>query len=114
MLHSIEGVFRNGAVELNELPENVDDGMPVIVTFLDARKINLQARGIDKQQAANLRAHLKSFAEEWQSPEMDVYDNYDANKSDVSSWRRRSGAVSTLRFGDRQATPGTGGCRPTI
>ena len=83
MLKSIEGVYRNGAVELKEKPEGVDEGMSVIVTFLDARKITLQSRGIDEQQAADLRARLKTFAEEWQSPEMDVYDNYDANKSKV-------------------------------
>jgi len=83
MLKSIEGVFRNGAVELKEIPENVDEGMSVIVTFLNASKINLQARGIDKPQAADLRARLQTFAEEWESPEMDIYDNYDANKSNI-------------------------------
>lgn len=83
MLNSIEGVFRNGTVELNEMPENVTDGMPVIVTFLDAHKINLPSRGIEKEQAADLRARLKTYAEDWESPEMDIYDNYDANKSNV-------------------------------
>ena len=83
MLKSIEGIYRNGAVELSEMPENIDEGIPVIVTFLDTGKIDLQARGIDKQQAADLRARLKAFAQEWESPEMDIYDNYDANKSNV-------------------------------
>lgn len=36
--------------------------------------INLQSRGINRQQAANLRARLQSFAEDWNCPEMDVYD----------------------------------------
>jgi len=83
MLNSIAGVFRNGVIELNEMPENVNDGMPVIVTFLDARQINLNARGIDKEHAAELRARLKTFAEDWESPEMDIYDNYDGNKSNL-------------------------------
>lgn len=36
--------------------------------------IDLQSRGINRQQAANLRARLESFAEDWNCPEMDVYD----------------------------------------
>ena len=36
--------------------------------------INLQSRGINPEQAANLRARLQSFAEDWNCPEMDVYD----------------------------------------
>ena len=36
--------------------------------------IDLQFRGINREQAANLHARLQSFAEDWNSPEMDVYD----------------------------------------
>ncbi|MEK6335821.1 MAG: hypothetical protein AABM67_12895 [Acidobacteriota bacterium] len=36
--------------------------------------IDLNARGIDKSQAAELRARLKSFAEDWDRPEADIYD----------------------------------------
>ncbi len=80
MPKTIEGVYRNGNIELSEKPGDVHDGMPVIVTFLDAGKISLRARGIEKKQAADLRARLATFAEDWESPDMDVYDNYDANK----------------------------------
>ena len=76
MFKTIEGVYRNGNVELSEEPDGVDDGMPVLVTFLDAGKIDLRTRGIDKKQAAELRGRLATFAEEWESPEMDVYDHY--------------------------------------
>ena len=41
-------------------------------------QIALQVRGIDEAQAAELRARLSAFAEEWDSPEMDLYDDYDA------------------------------------
>jgi hypothetical protein len=37
-------------------------------------KVDLSARGIDAEQAADLRARLKAFAEDWDSPEMDIYD----------------------------------------
>ena len=36
--------------------------------------IDLNARGIDKSQAADLRARLKTFAEDWDRPEADIYD----------------------------------------
>jgi hypothetical protein len=46
-----------------------------------ARGVDLAARGIDAQQAADLRARLHSFAAEWDNPEMDVYDDYDTAKA---------------------------------
>jgi len=81
MLKSVEGVYRNGKIELTELPGEVRDDTRVIVTFLETSDINLQERGIDKAQAAELRAQLGSFAEEWDSPDMALYDNYDTAKT---------------------------------
>ena len=81
MLTSIEGVYRNGHIELVEQPTAVDDNTRVIVTFLDHGQIDLRARGIDAYQAANLRAQLAPFAEEWDSSEMEVYDDYDTAKA---------------------------------
>jgi len=81
MLTSVEGTFRNGKVELREIPANVTEEMRVIVTFLKSNDIDLRARGIDETQAADLRARLTTFAEDWDSPEMAIYDNYDAAKS---------------------------------
>jgi hypothetical protein len=76
MLTTIEGVYRKGKVELAEIPRNVREGTPVIVTFLAPAYIDLRTRGIDEVQAAELRARLATFAEDWESPEMDIYDNY--------------------------------------
>ena len=36
--------------------------------------IDLRARGIDEIQAADLRARLKTFTEDWDRPEADIYD----------------------------------------
>ena len=36
--------------------------------------IDLDARGIDETHAADLRARLKTFAEDWDRPEADIYD----------------------------------------
>lgn len=83
MLKSIKGVYRNGKIELAEVPNDVLDETQVIVTFLEPRRIDLQVRGIDVAHAAELRARLASFAEEWESPEMDIYDDYDAAKASL-------------------------------
>ena len=74
MLKSVQGVYRDGKVELLEpVPEGVAGR--VIVTFLSERtSVDLTERGIGPQQAADLRRRLAAFAEDWQRPEMDVYD----------------------------------------
>ena len=81
MLKAIEGVYRDGKVELVETPANISGDTRVIVTFLEGARTDLQTRGIDEARAADLRARLAAFADEWDSPEMSVYDNYDAAKS---------------------------------
>lgn len=76
MFHSVEGVYRNGKVELSETPPHIE-GARVIVTFLpeSSNLVDLQARGIEPEAAAELRAKLQTFAPEWERPEMEAYDN---------------------------------------
>jgi hypothetical protein len=81
MLRTIGGVYRKGKVELTEVPSDVHEEMRVLVTFLEPQSIDLQARGIDEAEAAELRACLATFAEDWDSPEMAIYDDYDAAKA---------------------------------
>ena len=83
MLTAIQGIYRDGKIQLTEVPRNVRDDTPVIVTFLTSSTIDLAGRGIDEAQAADLRARLTTFVEEWDSPEMDIYDNYDAAKTNL-------------------------------
>lgn len=80
MLRSLEGIYRNGIVELPEIPIGMGDETPVIVTFLESDGISLRPRGIIEEQAAYLRGSLRTFAADWEDEEMDVYDDYDANK----------------------------------
>lgn len=80
-MKTIEGVYREGKVELAERPEGVGDEVPVLVTFLPPHRIDLKAQGIDEFQAADLRARLKTFAADWDDAEMDVYDDYDTAKA---------------------------------
>ncbi len=81
MLTSIQGVYRRGKIELEKRPVDMPDETNVIVTFLRSNAINLQERGIDETEAVDLRARLALFAEEWDSPEMSIYDDYDSAKA---------------------------------
>jgi len=36
--------------------------------------VDLSPRGIGETQAAELRSRLKTFAEDWERPEADIYD----------------------------------------
>lgn len=84
MLKTVEGFYRRGRIELAETPD-VRDETPVLVTFLEPQPVDLPARGIDPAQAAELRARLASFSDEWASPEMDIYDDYDAARVRLSA-----------------------------
>jgi hypothetical protein len=81
MLISVHGVYRHGKVELSEQPDDVRDETRVVVTFLETGAVDLQARSINEKQAAELRARFETFAEDWDSPEMSIYDNYDAARA---------------------------------
>jgi hypothetical protein len=70
---TVEGTYKNGKVELVETPPQVNQSR-VLVTFLETSGVDLRARGIDEAQAAELRARLKTFAEDWERPEADIYD----------------------------------------
>jgi hypothetical protein len=80
MLTSVCGVYRGGKVELTEQPGSVLDGSQVIVTFLPSDEVDLRYHGINEAQAAELRGRLAAFGEDWDAPEMDVYDHYEANQ----------------------------------
>ena len=74
MVKSVEGVYRNGKVELAE-PIAEAEGSRVIVTWVyPPSSVDLRERGIDESQAADLRRRLAPFTEDWDRPEMDAYD----------------------------------------
>lgn len=74
ILRSVEGIFKDGQVVLLETPPVVGESR-VIVTFLPAASpVSLRGCRIDEAQATSLRARLKSCTEDWQRPEMDVYE----------------------------------------
>ena len=74
MQKTVEGIYRNGKVELLE-PLAGAEGSRVIVTLVrPAAPVDLRERGIDESQAADLRRRLAPFAEDWDRPEMAAYD----------------------------------------
>lgn len=85
MSKTIEGIYRNGKIELSETPNDVCEGTRVVVTFLSPGSIDLRERGINEVEAAEMRARLATFAEDWDSPEMSVYDNYDEEKAKLQT-----------------------------
>jgi hypothetical protein len=75
LVKSVEGIYRNGRVEVVE-PLTEAEGSRVIVTWIQpAEPVDLRERGIDDSQAADLRNRLAAFAEDWDRPEMAVYDD---------------------------------------
>lgn len=76
MARTVEGVYRNGRVELSTRPRGLKDESPVLVLIPGDDGIDLRKRGIDRAQAADLRHRLAAFSEDWDSPEMAIYDRY--------------------------------------
>lgn len=61
-----------------QLPDDVSPGQHRVRVLIDPVDepvpLDLCARGIDEQQAADLRHRLGTFTEDWDRPEMGVYD----------------------------------------
>ncbi len=71
---SVEGLYRNGKVELLA-PVAEAEGSRVTVTWMRSDEaVSLRARGLDEANAADLRRRLATFAADWDRPEMSVYD----------------------------------------
>ncbi len=74
-MKSIEGIYRNGKVELLEAAPS-GEGVRVIVTFLSGKgPVPLAQTGLSPEQAADLRARLKPFEEDWNHPGMEAYND---------------------------------------
>ena len=74
MSKTVEGIYRDGKIELLETPPDVNKER-VVVTFVNQDTVDLAERGIDEGQAADLRTRLQAFAEDWERPEMEAYDD---------------------------------------
>ena len=86
MIQSVEGIFRNGKVELLEMPENIGEAR-VIVTFLPESIGPAGGPSFTPGEVAELRGKLAAWEEDWNAPGMEDYDAYEVR-------RRGSGPVS--------------------
>ena len=74
MVKSVEGIHRNGKVELVEPLAGAEGSRIIVIWVPPAEPVDLRERGIDESQAADLRRRLAPFAEDWDRPEMAAYD----------------------------------------
>jgi hypothetical protein len=75
MLVSVRGVYRDGKIELRDKLPDVNTA-EVIVTFLtNESSVDLASYGITQPQALELHERLATFEEDWNTPEMEAYDN---------------------------------------
>jgi hypothetical protein len=81
----MHGIYHDGQILLEEEPASIRDGTEVIVTFLVKGTIDLRTTGIDPDIIAETRQAFEPFAPEWDSPEMDIYDDYDASRKRFSA-----------------------------
>ena len=72
MLKTVEGILREGKIELREIPEGLDRAK-VLVTFLDSSALG-QGPSLTPNEAAELRGRLAAWEEDWQAPGMEAYD----------------------------------------
>ena len=79
MIQSVEGVFRNGRVELLEVPENVSESR-VIVTFLPDAIGPAGSPDFTPDEIADLRGKLVAWEEDWNAPGMEAYDDYETRR----------------------------------
>jgi len=84
MIQTVEGIFRNGKVELLEMPANVHEAR-VIVTFLPA---SMEAASFTPNEVEHLLGKLAAWEEDWNAPGMAAYNDYEA-------WRCGIGPVSS-------------------
>jgi hypothetical protein len=87
MIQSVEGVFRNGKVELLEEPVDVGEAR-VIVTFLPDASGPAGGPSFTREEVADLRGKLAAWEEDWNAPGMEQYGDYETR-------RRGSGPVSS-------------------
>lgn len=73
MLQCVEGIYRNGKVELLETPEDVHEAR-VIVAFLPADSIQEKKPQLTPAEIAELRWKLAAWEEDWNAPGMEAYD----------------------------------------
>ena len=79
MIQTVEGIFRNGKVELLEEPNNLQESR-VIVTFLPAAMGPEGELSFTPEEVDELRGKLAAWEEDWNAPGMEAYDDYETRR----------------------------------
>ena len=74
MVKSVEGIYRDGKVELLEPLEEAEGSRVIVTRVQQSSSVDLRERGIDAAQAGDLRRRLATFSEDWDRPDMAAYD----------------------------------------
>jgi hypothetical protein len=75
MLKAVQGVYRDGKVELLETPPGVKEAK-VVVTFLPVKGESRVDPPLTNEEIDDLRFKLAAWEEDWNAPGMEVYDDY--------------------------------------
>ena len=78
MIQTVEGIFRDGRVELLETPHDIRESR-VLVTFLPAPPSSEESM-LTLEEAAELRGKLAAWEEDWSAPGMEAYDDYETRR----------------------------------
>ena len=72
---------------IDTLPDEALDSLISFALALSSKQRleTSSVEGLELSQLACLRSRLSQFAEEWDSPEMEIYDAYDSYKSQLST-----------------------------
>jgi hypothetical protein len=81
MIQTVQGIFRDGKVELLEKPTNIQEAR-VIVTFLPGDLVAVGEPSFTSEELADLRGKLEAWEEDWNAPGMEAYDDYEARRRD--------------------------------
>ena len=84
----IGAYLREKAAREGQPEEEIVQGMiawAIRSEFQNQKSVSLNDYGVNATQAAEIRASLASFAEDWNQPQMDVYDNYDAAQARIEA-----------------------------
>lgn len=73
MLKAVQGIYRDGKIELAELPPEIKEAR-VVVTFLPAEEDQPGKPPLTDAEINELRWKLQAWEDDWNAPGMESYD----------------------------------------
>ncbi len=79
------GIIRNKTTVTSDMPTKEEKS--------EERGIDLREIGISEEEAAELRAKFETF-EDWNDPQMDIYNDYDSSRSGLLEGEKPCGRTN--------------------